>query len=115
MNKLRNRVQLIGRIGVDLDLKNLENGKSLLNFSLATNDFYKDKEGNKVQNTEWHRVVAWGKQAQNISKICKKGDELAIDGKLVYKQFEKDGETRYITEILLNEFAVMNTAEKTTP
>jgi single-strand DNA-binding protein len=112
MNKLRNNVQLIGRIGADLELKKFENGKSFVNISIATNDFYKDKDGNSVQNTEWHKVVAWGKTAENFCKVCKKGDEVALEGKLSHRKYEnKEGVTQYITEVVVNEFAIMNAKE----
>ncbi|MEZ4979141.1 MAG: single-stranded DNA-binding protein [Chitinophagales bacterium] len=112
MNKLRNHVQLIGRLGTDLELKQLDNGKAFTSISIATNDFYKDKDGNSVQNTEWHRAVAWGKTAENFCKICKKGDEVALEGKLSHRKFDTpDGETKYITEVVVNEFALMNSKE----
>ena len=107
MNALKNQVQLIGRLGNETELKSLENGNSLLNFSLATNESYKDKEGNLQTKTEWHRLVAWGKTAELIDKLCKKGDELMVQGKLTHRNYEKDGETRYITEVQINEFLVL--------
>lgn len=108
MNALRNHVQLIGRLGVETELKQTESGRSFLNFSLATNDFYRDKDGNKQEKTEWHKLVAWGKTAELINQICNKGDEIAIEGKLVHRNYEKDGETKYITEVLVNEFILFS-------
>lgn len=112
MTTLKNHVQLIGRIGSDTELKTLESGKSLLNISIATNDYYKDKEGNKQEKTEWHRLVAWGKTAENIDKLVNKGDEIAIEGKLTHRSYEKDGETRYASEVLVNEFLLLKSAEQ---
>lgn len=111
MNALKNQVQLIGRLGKETELKSLDNGNSLLNFTLATNENYKDKEGNTQTNTEWHRLVAWGKTAELINKHCKKGDELMVQGKLIHRNYEKDGETRYITEVQINEFLVLSKKE----
>ncbi|MFT4968696.1 MAG: single-strand DNA-binding protein [Chitinophagales bacterium] len=112
MTTLKNHVQLIGRIGSDTELKTLESGKSLLNISIATNDYYKDKEGNKQEKTEWHRLVAWGKTAENIDKLVNKGDEIAIEGKLTHRSYEKDGETRYASEVLVNEFLLLKSVEQ---
>lgn len=109
---LRNHVQLIGRIGSDTELKTLESGRNLLNISIATKEFYKDKEGNKQDRTEWHRLVAWGKTAELIDKIVNKGDEIAVEGKLTHRSYEKDGETRYTTEVLVNEFLLLNSVEQ---
>jgi single-strand DNA-binding protein len=111
MNNLRNTVQLIGRVGQDTELKTLDSGSSLVNFSLATNDSYKDKEGVKQERTEWHRLTAWGKTAELIDKMVKKGDEIAIEGKLTHRSYEKDGETRYATEVLINEFVLFGSKD----
>ena len=111
MNNLRNHVQLIGRVGQDTELKTLDSGNALLNLSLATNDYYKDKDGNKQERTEWHRLTAWGKTAENLSKFVKKGDEIAIEGKLTHRSYEKDGETRYATEVIINEFVLFGSKD----
>lgn len=108
MNALKNQVQLVGRLGNETELKKLDNGNCLLNFSLATNESYKDKEGNVQTKTEWHKLVAWGKTAELLDKLCKKGDELMVQGKLTHRNYEKDGETRYITEVLVAEFLVLS-------
>lgn len=108
MNMLRNQVQLIGRIGSETELKTLDSGNSLLNLSIATNEFYKDKEGVKQEKTEWHRLVAWGKTAEIMNNLIGKGDEIAIEGKLTHRSYEKDGETRYSTEVVVNEFLLLN-------
>jgi single-strand DNA-binding protein len=111
MNKLRNHVQLVGRLGADTELKNVENGNALVNFSLATNDSYKDKDGVKQERTEWHRLTAWGKTAEIIHKYCKKGDEILVDGKLTHRSYDKDGETRYITEVQVNDVLLLGSKD----
>ena len=112
MNMLRNQVQLIGRIGSETELKTLDSGNSLLNLSIATNEFYKDKEGVKQEKTEWHRIVAWGKTAEIMNNLIGKGDEIAIEGKLTHRSYEKDGETRYSTEVVVNEFLLLNSVNQ---
>ncbi len=104
MNSLRNRVQLFGNPGMDPEVKDLENGKKLARFSLATNEHYKNAQGEKVTETQWHNVVAWGKTAEIIEKYVRKGQEVGLEGKLTTRQWEtKEGEKRYATEVLINE------------
>jgi single-strand DNA-binding protein len=88
MNSLKNRVQLIGHVGQEPEVKNLEGGKKLANISLATNDVYYKENGDKVEQTEWHRITAWGKTAEIIEKYVTKGKELAITGKLSTRNYE---------------------------
>ena len=111
MNILRNHVQLIGRVGADTEMKTFDSGKSMVTLSLATNDYYKDKDGNKQERTEWHRIVAWGKTAELMDQLLKKGDEVAVEGKLTHRSYEKDGETRYATEVIVNEFLLFGKKE----
>ena len=109
MNTLSNHVQLIGRIGNEIELKTLTNGTKMTRISLATNEYYIDKKGEKQQKTYWHNVVAWGKQAENINKLATKGEQLAISGKLINRSYdEPKGETKFITEVSLNEFIKLN-------
>ncbi len=104
MNTLVNKVQLIGLLGKDPEVKTLENGNKMANFSMATNESYKDKKGEKVTNTQWHRVVAWGATAGIIEKFVHKGERIAIDGRLATRNYQdKNGDTRYITEIIAND------------
>ena len=108
MNNLRNKVQLIGNLGADPEIKELKEGKKVARFSLATTDFYKDKDGNKTTNTEWHTVVAWNKTAEIVEKYLVKGKEVIIDGKLTYRSWEdKDGNKKYITEVVVNELMMI--------
>lgn len=108
MNTLKNKVQLIGNLGNDPEIINLESGKMLAKFSIATNDNYKNAKGEKITDTQWHNVVAWGKTAEIIEKYVTKGKEVAIEGKLTTRSWEdKDGMKRYITEIVCNELLML--------
>ena len=109
MNNLRNKVQLIGRLGKNPEVKTLDSGKKVSNFSLATNERYKNNKGELVENTEWHNLVAWGKTAEIIEKYVKKGTEIAIEGKLTNRSWEdKNGDKKYATEVLVNEVLLMS-------
>ncbi len=108
MNALRNTVQLIGHVGNDPEIKNFEGGRKLANFTMATNEFYKNDKGEKVEETQWHRLAAWGKTADIIEKYVMKGKEIAIEGKLTHRSYDdKNGEKRYITEVLVNEVLLL--------
>lgn len=108
MNTLRNKVQLIGNLGNDPEIISLENGKKIAKFSIATNDTYKNAQGEKVVDTQWHNVVAWNKTAEIIEKYVEKGKEIAIEGRLTNRSYEtKEGEKRYITEIVCNELLLL--------
>lgn len=97
MKNLRNSVQLIGRLGQDPEVKKLTSGKSLATFSIATSDVYRNAQGEKVEDTQWHNVVAWGRQAEIVGDYLKKGAEVALEGKLVHRSYETaNGEKRYI-------------------
>ncbi|HHU33820.1 MAG TPA: single-stranded DNA-binding protein [Bacteroidetes bacterium] len=108
MNNLRNRVQLIGNLGQDPEVKTLESGKKVANFTIATREEFKNAEGQKVSESTWHNIVAWNGLADIVSKYLKKGNEVALEGKLVYRSYEdKSGVTRYVTEIVLNDLALL--------
>ena len=101
MNNLRNHVQLMGRLGQDPEIINLDSGKKLAKFSLATNESYTNAKGEKVENTDWHNIVAWGKTADIVENYVTKGREVIIGGKLTNRSYEtKEGEKRYITEVV---------------
>lgn len=107
MNTLRNSVKLIGHLGQDPEIKELENGK-MARFTIATNESYKNKKGEKVENTEWHPVVAWGKTAEIAEKYLEKGKEVAVEGRLTHRSYDdKDGVKKYITEVVINEFTML--------
>ena len=104
MSTLKNKVQLIGNVGNEPEITNLDSGKKVAKFSIATNEFYKNSNGEKEQNTQWHNVVAWGKIAEIIEKYVGKGKEVALEGKLTSRSYEtKEGEKRYVTEVVANE------------
>ena len=100
MNNLKNRVQLIGHLGADPEVKNFDGGSKLAKLSLATSDVYTNAKGEKVDETQWHNVVLWGKQADVAGQYLKKGAEVMIEGKITYRKYtDKDGIDRYFTEI----------------
>jgi single-strand DNA-binding protein len=108
MSALRNKVQLIGNVGNDPEIKSFDGGKKVANFTIATNESYKNEKGEKVDQTEWHKVSAWGKTAEIIEKFVTKGKEVAIEGKLTHRSYEdKNGEKRYITEVVANEILLL--------
>lgn len=108
MNAMRNTVQLIGNVGNDPEIKNLDGGKKVANITMATNEVYYKENGDKVEQTEWHKVVAWGKTAEIIEKYVTKGKEIAIEGKLTHRSYDdKNGEKRYITEVVANEVLLL--------
>jgi single-strand DNA-binding protein len=108
MSTLRNKVQLIGNVGNDPEMTILESGKKVIRFSLATNETYKNAKGEKVQNTDWHNLVAWNKTAEVIEQYASKGKEIAIEGKLTSRNYEtSEGEKRYITEVVISEVLLL--------
>lgn len=108
MSTLKNKVQLIGNVGNEPEITNLDSGKKVAKFSIATNEFYKNSNGEKEQNTQWHNVVAWGKIAEIVEKYVGKGKEVALVGKLTSRSYEtQEGEKRYVTEVVANEILLM--------
>lgn len=108
MNNLKNKVQLIGNLGMNPEIKNLDSGKKIAKFSIATNESYKNSKGEKINDTQWHNLIAWGKTAEIVEKFLQKGSEVAIEGKLINRNYEdKDGNKRYVTEIQVNELLML--------
>ncbi len=108
MNTLRNKVQLIGNLGNDPEIIQLESGKKLAKFSIATNENYRNSKGEKVTDTQWHNVVAWGKTADIVEKYVAKGKEVAVEGRLTTRSWDdKDGVKRYTTEVVCNELLLL--------
>ena len=108
MSTLKNNVQLIGHVGQEPTITELESGKKVARISLATNENYKNANGEKQSNTEWHTLVAWGKTASIVEKYVTKGKEIAISGKLTSRSYEtKEGEKRFVTEIIVNEILLL--------
>ena len=110
--KIRNKVQLIGNLGNDPQITKLENGNSLAKFSVATNESDLNKAGERIENTQWHNIIAWGKTAEIVEKILKKGNEVVVEGKLINRSYEDDnGVKKYITEIQANELLKISAKE----
>lgn len=107
---LRNKVTLIGHTGKDVEVVNFENGGIKASVSLATNDYYTNAQGEKVEDTQWHNLVAFGKTAEIMQKYVTKGKEIAVEGKLTYRSYDtQDGQKRYITEIRVEELVLLGT------
>ena len=108
MNALKNKVQLIGNLGQDPEIVTLDSGAKLAKFSLATNETYRNGKGEKVTETQWHNIVAWGKTAEIIENFLSKGREVAVEGKLVHRSYEtKEGEKRYVSEVRCSEVLML--------
>ena len=113
MNSLANRVTLIGNLGQDPEMKTTETGKKLTHFTLATKDGYKNAEGQRVNETTWHNIIAWNGLADIAGKYLKKGKEVAVEGRIVYRTYEdKKGVTKYITEIVLNDLILLRSGKE---
>ncbi|PJX21928.1 single-stranded DNA-binding protein [Psychroflexus sp. S27] len=112
MSALKNHVQLIGNVGQEPTITNLESGKKVARFSLATNEYYKDKEGNKQTDTNWHTIVAWGKTADIVEKYVVKGKEVGVSGKLKSRSYTTDAnEQRYVTEVVADEILLLRSKD----
>jgi single-strand DNA-binding protein len=108
MNAMKNKVQLIGHVGQEPEVKTFGEGKKVANITIATNDYYINAKGEKVEDTQWHKVKAWGKVADIIEKYVTKGKEICIEGKLTYSDYlDKDGVKRYVTEIVANDILLL--------
>ncbi len=106
---IKNHVQLVGHLGANPEIKILENGTKLARFAVAINETYNTKKGEKVTNTQWHNVIAWGSLANIAERILLKGTHVTIDGKLMSRTFsDKQGNKRVTTEILANELLIIN-------
>jgi single-strand DNA-binding protein len=109
MNNLKNKVQLIGNLGNAPEVKTLDGGNKLARLSLATNESYKNSKGEKVTETQWHNVIAWGKTAEIVEKYFTKGIEVLIEGKLINRNYtDKEGVKRYVTEVQATELLILS-------
>lgn len=109
MYALKNKVQLIGNLGNAPEIKSIESGKKMARFSIATNENYRNLKGEKVTETTWHNLVAWGKVAELAEKFLQKGNEVVIEGKLINRSYtDKDGIKKYISEVQVNELLLLN-------
>lgn len=114
MYALKNKVQLIGNLGNAPEVKNLDGGKKIARFSIATNESYRNQKGEKVNETQWHNIVAWGRVAEIAEKYLQKGSEVAVEGKLVSRSYnDKDGNKKYITEVQVNEILMLGEKQGT--
>ncbi len=113
MYALKNKVQLIGNLGNAPEVKTITGGKKMARFSVATNEIYRNAKGEKVTETQWHNLVAWGKVADIAEKYLAKGKEVAIEGKLINRSYnDKEGNKKYITEVQVNEILLIGEKEK---
>ena len=112
INALKNNVQLIGHLGREVELKDLDNGNKVAKVSLATNDYYTNAKGDRVEETQWHNLVAWGKTADWMQQLLTKGSEVLVQGKLVHRNYEsKEGEKKYRAEVILRDFMKLGKKE----
>lgn len=108
MYALKNKVQLIGNLGQNPEIKTLDGGKKMAKFSLATSEVYRNAQGEKVKETQWHNIVVWGKVAEIVEKYLTKGSEVAVEGKLTNRSYnDKDGNKKYFTEVQVNELLML--------
>jgi single-strand DNA-binding protein len=108
MNALRNKVQLIGHLGIDPEVKEFKSGKKMAKLSMATSDIYRDREGKKVSQTQWHNLVIWGKLADIAEQYLHKGSEVAVEGRLSYRSYDdSEGKKRYYTEVVVNDLVLL--------
>jgi single-strand DNA-binding protein len=109
MYALKNKVQLIGNLGADPEVRNLEGGKKVAKLNMATSENYKNANGEKINETQWHHLVAWGKVAEIAELYLKKGSELAIEGKLTHRDYtDANGVKKYVTEVQVNEILLLD-------
>ena len=109
-----NKVILIGNLGKDPEVRHLENGATVANFPIATSETYTDKNtGQKVENTDWHDIVVWRGLADVVDKYVRKGQKVYVEGKLKKRSWQdKDGNTRYTTEVVADELTILSRPEK---
>ena len=100
MNKLNNNVRLMGNLGFDPEVREIAKGRKVARISVATNEVYTNSQGERVEDTQWHTVVAWGRTAEMVERLLRKGSPIALEGRLVHRSYAgKDGAKRYITEL----------------
>jgi len=108
-----NKVQLLGHLGQEPTIKSFSTGSKMASFSLATDEGYLSRDGKKIENTQWHKLVAWGDQVDDIEKQLHKGVKVRIEGKLANRSYQaKDGSTKYLTEVIVSRFELMPKSEK---
>jgi single-strand DNA-binding protein len=108
MNTLKNKVNLVGNLGFDPEVREIAKGRKVARISVATNDSYRNASGERVTDTQWHTVVAWGQTAEMVERLLRKGSPVMLEGRLVHRSYEaKDGSKRYITEVVMNNFQLL--------
>jgi single-strand DNA-binding protein len=109
-----NKVILVGNLGKDPEIRHLENGTAVANFTIATSESYKDKEGNRIDQTEWHNIVVWRKLAEIAESYLKKGSQVYLEGKLRTRSWEdQQGNKRFTTEVVADTFTMLGKKEVT--
>ncbi len=112
MNSLKNRVILIGRLGQNPETKTIESGKKVTHFTLATDDSYKNAEGQRINEATWHNITAWNGLADIADRFLKKGNQVAVEGRIAYRTYEdKKGVTKNATEIILDDLVLLGSAK----
>ncbi len=102
----------MGNLGRDVELFSFENGNKKVRFTLATNEYYKNSQGEKMQETQWHSIVAWGKVAEHMANFLRKGSHVKVHGKLTHRSYQdKEGRTRYVSEVVASEFVMLGSKE----
>ncbi len=108
MKMLNNKVSLIGNLGFDPEIRQVAEGRKVARFTVATNDSYRNASGERVTDTQWHTVVAWGRTAEAAGKVLRKGSPISLEGRLVHRSYEsKEGGKRYVTEVVMSDFQVL--------
>lgn len=111
---ITNRVQLMGNLGKDPELREFEGGKKRVRFSLATTEHFSFGNGNSKEDTQWHQITAWGRSAEDVIAQLKKGSRISLEGRLVHGSYEtKEGQKRYYTEVVMNQFHVVERKAET--
>lgn len=109
MNSLKNKVNLIGNLGFNPEIKMLDSGKKHAKVTIATNESYRNAKGERITDTQWHNLVAFGKTAEIMERFTKVGSKIALEGKLVSRSYtDKSGQKKYITEVQVNEILVLS-------
>lgn len=109
MKNITNQVQLIGNLGANPELKKFDSGNAVCNFSIATNMKYKNQKGETVEETQWHKIVLWGKLAEFAAENLEKGNRILVDGRISTRNYKDDkGVIQYVTEIVANEMLILN-------
>ena len=114
MSTLKNNVRLTGNLGFDPEVREIAKGRKVARMSVATNDSYRNANGERVVDTQWHTVVAWGSTATMVERMLRKGSPVTLEGRLVHRSYEtKDGVKRFVTEVVMNGFQMLGTGKRT--